>query len=170
MRCTPSEIRRDSISATAAQLVSIVVIAYAFLLPVPGYFAILFALFVSLIMALWTHLQISMALNKNRALESLWLNELTMRMAIDEISNEFHTGRPVGVDWQKITKAAVADIKQCNSDMKLADEFSNGLMIDLIFYGLAEILPIVLRIALGMAAAHIATVYLPNFVAAILPS
>lgn len=170
MRCTPSEIRRDSISAAAAQLVSLVAIAYAFILPMPDYFAILFALFVSLIMALWTHLQISMALNKNRALESLWLNELTMRMAIDEISNDFHTGRSVGVDWQKMTEAAVADIKQSDSALKLADELSNSLLIDLISYGLGAIFPIALRIALGMAAAHIATVYLPNFVAAILPS
>lgn len=170
MRCTPSEIRRDSISATAAQLISIATIAYAFLLPVPVYFAILFALFVSLIMALWTHLQISIALNKNRTLESLWLNELTMRMAIDEISNDFHAGRSVGVDWQKIARGAVADIKQHDTELKLADELSYGLLIDLIFYGLAAILPAVIRAALGVAAAHIATLYFPNFVAAILPS
>ncbi|UCI08697.1 hypothetical protein [Mesorhizobium sp. B1-1-8] len=152
-------------SLLTLQLFSILLTAYAFVIPIPPHLALLFALSVSFVMSFCGHLETAMELNRKRALESIWLNELTMRFGTETLAAA--GGRPLQIDWQEMTTRAAADIRLHDQDMKIQDQLSYGGPIDFVVSALSAVVPVAVRLALGWGLAVLAIRFFPGSVAAL---
>ncbi|MER9455196.1 hypothetical protein [Mesorhizobium sp. M0478] len=165
MRCTPSEIRTEAISGLMLQLFSVLLTGFIFVLPLPAHLAVLLALGVAFAMAISDHLQAAMSLTKSRTLEQLWLGELTIRLGLEAVASA--GGSPVHIEWQGMTKLAVADIRLHDQDLKMRDQLSSAVPIDVVFGVLTAVVPVAVRLALGWGLAVLSSRFVPSFVSAI---
>jgi hypothetical protein len=118
VRRKPSEVRSLAFVSIETELFAILVIGYAFLLPMPTSYAILFALSASLFMTGADAIRSYFDFSRTQTLESVWINELTMRYAIDDVLASLADAQVPKVDWREKARAAIEDAQRADLELE----------------------------------------------------
>lgn len=109
------------------ELTGLLVIALAFLAPLPRWAALLIAGGVTLLALTRGALGTQGDVCRDEGLQSLWLNHLTLRIAIDGLLHQVRFGSRPEVDWRAATREAAEDIKTARDDEKVQTELGGGI-------------------------------------------
>jgi hypothetical protein len=120
------------VSAIFLRACVIIVIAAVFFIPAPPSARVTGALFLSFLLQCVFAIMRYVDYENDTALESLWLNHLTLRIALNDLPFTLDEKRHP-IDWEKATLRAVEDIKQAKSDERLVGALTGGIASTLFF-------------------------------------
>lgn len=155
MIVTQQRVRSVLQGSIHVEIVAILVIAYAFIAPMPFYVQVLFTSLVTLMSTLSDRLMPVFDMSIDKTLAALWRNHFTLREAMDSTVTAFVHGNLRGIDWLGATERAGADIKQAYVDDGFKEKIGSarvfgiiGLVFTIAFtvtrgligYGLARLL------------------------------
>jgi hypothetical protein len=163
--------------ALASELLGVAIIAFGFLSGLSWSEKILIAMAVTLFLYRLDH---ASTLNRDQtasALEylnqkfrsELWLDALTLRLALDDLLLQSNAQRPLKFDWKAAMDRAGEDIKQTDQSTRAFEKYVPIASNEPGFFITAICAPIIIftRGFAGYGLAWLAQSYAPNFVHAI---
>ena len=148
-----SDQRAAGYAALYCEGIGILIIAYAFLTPLPLWSELLIAGGVTYLAMTRGALVSQGEITRDEGLQRVWHIHLMLRFGIDAALQQVRGGRPPSIDWGEALQAATADIKDAHEQEKFERQMGQGLWFELVLYGVGAMVLIPIRGLIGFGIA-----------------
>ncbi len=153
--------RAAAYAGAYVEIVGVLIIAYAFLTPLPLWGQLLAASVVTYAAMVRDAAIVDGCLVRDEALQQLWINHLTLRLALDSLLEQVRAGQQPVLDWRASTAAALEDFRDAREQDTFEDRLGSARSIDFAVHAAGAAVLIPARGLLGFGLAWLLQRYWP---------